>query len=974
MKDAEQVAHALSITPETIRVRLAAVGLSSTDRDLLRAAAPSAEAIADEFLTTLYRRLRDYPDGAALLGSEAQVDRLKRMQRGYLDELFRSEMDWDYALRRLWVGVVHHRVRLAPQWYLTTYSHFVCDHLEMLFAASPSAAIAHEQAVVLLKTVFFDASLALDSYGRSEEAELWSRAQQDDARPAHELRADERAADGAGRPAAGPGSGYSRIRLTGECTLERRAFIGLTDEDIAELRTLRGLIERETPAVLDEFYEFLSGVPEMAALVPPATAVRLKQQVASYWLELVEGDFGRTHAASRMRIGVMHEKIGVGPQWYLAGLARQLAGFLRVLAAERPGAIAPIRALVRAVFFDLSFVIDAYMDARATTLMRTEGYANQLVAGLASAVAVVDGRDRLLSANRTLLSMIGGDPAVLFLMPVESAIPIPEAGRMLKALRDGGESRLVGAGKLGSRSLRITVMALSGHPGGEGTVALVVDDLTDLLRITSDLDSRTDHFEHLADSVGAVLWEMDVASWTITAINRAAIGLTGYRDLFLLGRPGAWLERIAEPDRDRFRSCARALRPCEKCELDYRIVRADGEQAWVRSRFAYMGEGDARRLVASTFDITASRRSHELHLEGIATIAGGVAHVVNNCLTGVLGNIELHASETGGLERSPLLAGAVASTRKAAVMAGRLLTFAGQHPLHPVPLSISAAVEQSLPRLQPLVGDAVRIRVELESEPWLCRLDPEMLDTALECLASNAAEALGGQGELVIRTRNVAGGEPGVEDAGFGSEWFELEFADDGVGMSESVRAHAIEPFFTTRSLAEASGLGLSMVHGFVTQSGGLVSLSSRPGEGTTIRLRFPRATSAAAAPRTSSVPSVLLVEDDEGIRRMTAGMIRRLGYRVHETGSVAEAVSLQRSLSPHVLVSDVVLGQGTDGVTLAQQLAAADPELAVILVSGYARTNFDLSSLPAGHVFLAKPFTMAQLGRCLAAVAPQPA
>jgi hypothetical protein len=314
-------------------------------------------------------------------------------------------------------------------------------------------AIAHEQVVL-------DRVLRRHGAGflRAQQAEIWSRRRAG-------RRGAARAADGAGRPAAGPGSGYSRIRLTGECTLERRAFIGLTDEDIAELRTLRGLIERETPAVLDEFYEFLSGVPEMAALVPPATALRLKQQVASYWLELVEGDFGRTHAASRMRIGVMHEKIGVGPQWYLAGLARQLAGFLRVLAAERPGAI--VRARLCAYVFSRSSSAP-YIDARATTLMRTEGYANQLVAGLASAVAVIDGRDRLLSANRTLLSMIGGDPAVLFLMPVDSAIPIPEAGRMLKALRDGGEARLVGAGKLGTRSLRITAMTLSGHPGGEG--------------------------------------------------------------------------------------------------------------------------------------------------------------------------------------------------------------------------------------------------------------------------------------------------------------------------------------------------------------------------------------------------------------------------------------------------------------------------------------------------------------------------
>ncbi len=959
------IATALGITPEVIAWRRAAMGLDDAARARLRSAAPGAAAGMHGLIDRLYDKLRAIPATKALLTSDELVARLKAQQRAYLQELLAAELDWPYILRRLAIGEMHHRVRLAPQWYLATYAHVIAELLEALLGTAPTQADGCERICALIASVCLDASLVLDSYGRSEEAAHWLRSEERGAEPPAPRKAEP-------APSSAPvaSNGPTQIRLTADATDERRRFIGLSDDDLQHLRGLRPLIAAHTPAILEDFYALLASRPETAALVPPDTARRLKQQVTSYWMELADGSFDRPYAASRMRIGVIHEKVGVGTASYLTGLARQLCGLARAIVRERPAPLDDLRALVRAVFFDLSFVIDAYMEARVDTLLRTEGYANQLVAGLASAVAVIDARDCLLSANRTMLTLIGGDPGTLYRLPLERALPLPEAVNLVRSLRASGNLREVGIGRLGPRTLRCTVMWLTGNGSAEHTIALVLDDITDILRLGHDFTRQADQFEQVADAAGALLWEMDVASGTIAMINRAALDLTGFRDVFFLGRPWAWHERIPEPERERFTQRAAALAAGAQAELDYPLRRADGSEIWVRTRLRGAPDSDEPRLRGVTLDITAARRAETLRLEAIGKIAGGVAHTVNNALTGVMGYIDLQALELGGLPQAPLLQEALAAAHRAREMAARLLAFAGQQMLRPGPLSLSELARAAEARMRTMLGPTARLRMELDDALWSCRVDREQLLTALECLAANAREALGGAGEFVVTTRNrpadsLADGEPG-----FGQDWVELEASDTGSGMPESVRARAMDPFFSTRSLAEAAGLGLSMVHGFVAQSGGYLTLDSAPGEGTRVRMRFPRLIDAPVAAHTPLRPLVLVVEDQPEVRRLAVKMIRRLGYEVRDTGSAEEALQLAATLRPTILLTDIVIGQGTDGITLARGLADADPQLAVILTSGYAQDHFDLSRLSTGTQFLPKPFTLTMLAAVLQATA----
>lgn len=959
MKQPEDFAAALGLDDAAVQSRLAAIGLDPASRAQLREVADAAESMAGPLLDELYRRMRQQPELGALLASDAQVQALKGQQRRYLRELFTADIDRPYVLRRLWIGVVHHRVRLSPPWYLATYAHFICAHLDPIVSSAPTPDAAYAQLLALVRTVFFDASLALDAYGRVEDAAVWGTSQLTTPAPSAHVSG----ADGSAAGVPGLGQSYARIRLTAENTQDKRRFIGLTGEDLETLSRLRPIVERHMPAILEDFYTFLRGIPETAALVSVETGVRLKQQVASYWLELVEGAFDRPYAASRMRVGVMHEKIGLTPAWYLAGLARQLTGLLRAVTIEADNPVEATRALVRAVFFDVSFIIDAYMEARADSLLRTEGYANQLVAGLASAVAVVDAHDRLVSANRTMVDMCGGDAAVLYLLPAARVLPLPEMSGLIESMRADGTPHRVSAGRLGPRTYRITAMTLASGAAGDGAIAVVLDDVTDLLRLGDDLDAQVDRFEQLADTVGAVLWEIDRATWTVTAVNRAAVDLTGYRDVFFLGRPHAWDSCIVDADRGRFTTQAAALGEGQQAEIDYRLRRADGREVWLRSRLA-AAAGD--RLIGASIDVTAARRAEALRLEATAAIAGGVAHVVNNSLAAVLGNIELHAIGEGGFERTPLLRHAVAAADKATAMSARLMAFAQRHPLKAMLVSVNQVCVEETEALRALAGAAITVQLDLADELWDCRTDVDMLRMSLASLVTNARTAITGSGEITVRTRNLAGGGLAPEHEGVGADWVELEVCDSGRGMSREVKARAFEPFFTTRSLAEASGLGLSLVHGFVSQSGGHVELVSTEGRGTSVRLRFPRATGGSPVTASPTGQVALVVEDEESVRQVTVGMLRHMGYEVVATGSANEALQLAEARRPALVIADIVLGQSLDGVTLVQRLLAADPSLAVVLISGYPQSHFDLTELPPGVQFVPKPFSAAGLGRAV--------
>ncbi len=963
----EELAAHIGITRTTVATRLASAGLTDDARRNLRAAANIARSGASAMLDRLYSRLREFPETAALLSSDRQVSYLKAQQHRYLEEIFTSEIDWDYTLRRLAIGVSHHRVKLPPQWYLTTYAHLLCEHIELFFHAAPPRT-ALDWTIALTRSMFFDAALALDAYGRIQEADIVRESRVEP--PLSASSSQEPSGTTPEAPQAR--SRYTRIQLTRESTSQRRDYLGLSDEDLVHLRAVRHVIKSRSERVIAEFYSHIATVPAIADLVPESVSARLHRLVVDYWSELVDGAFDRPYAASRMRVGVVHEQIGLTTDWYLIGVARQLGGLLEGLDPDHPDTPLRLQAIVKAVFFDLSFVIDAYMDARAATLLRTEGYASQLIAGLSAGVAVVDAANRLVAANRTLVSMAGGDAAVLYLLPLERALPFREAGALVQAVRanatDARTPETI-VGQLGERRLRMTAMPLGDARNGDGTIALVVDDITELVRIGGQLDHYSDNFEQLADGLGVVLWELDLLSWTITAINEAVSDLTGYRDVFFLGRPSAWIDRIVEADRVQLVTRASALRPGERCDVEYRLRRADGVETWVRSRLSKSLRAPENQLMAATVDVTALKRSDDLRFEAIATLAGGVAHVVNNCLTGVVGGIQMHMRQSGLRTPAPLLLAAVEASGRAAATVSQLLTFAGQRPLQNVALSLSEVSRAALPTLRSLLGESMTIQLDLADDLWLCRADPHLLHRALQCIADNSRKAMGWTGLFRIATRNRRAADlPAQSTHGSVTHWVEWEIADSGAGMSEQVRAQAMHPFFTTQSLADADGLGLSMVQGFVRQCGGHVEIASSPNQGTVITIRFPRDPESTPLSAQEDSPLVLLVEDQAEIRQVTAVMIDSIGYRVVDTGSVDEARHLADTLRPDILVADVVLGQGTDGVSLAGQLAKQDPRLAVILVSGYSRRYLDLTTLPPQCQFLPKPFTLEELEACLRA------
>lgn len=936
-----EVALLLGLNPATLEARRDAFDLAEKERGLLAELADEVASGSAAFVDRLYRRLRETPETAEWLRSDALVERLRREQLRYLDDLFRAPIDWPYVQRRLAIGVTHHRIRLAPQWYLATYAHFVCDHLDVALEHGLSHLVS------LVKSVFFDASLTLDAYGCSQAVSLWTGSRQ-------ATHADVRAAVRESRPPKSPRPAhFARIQLTSDRPLARRRFIGLDDQDARELAGLRALIADVTPGMLDEFYRFVGAHPEMARLLAPESVDRLKKQVASYWGEVATAAFDRPYAASRLRIGVIHEKLGLEPQWYLAGMSRQVVSLLRAIAAAVPNPRRAMSALLRAVFFDLSFVLDAYMEARADSLVRTEGYANQLVASLSSAVAVLDGRGRLVSANPTLLSLAGADPSVLYLMAVADVLPIPELPRLIAECRESG-ARRVGFGRMAARSFRITVSSLSDDQLTVGSsIAVMLDDVTDVMRVGQELDRDAGHFALMADAVGAVLFEMDAESETIHAINRAALDLTGYPDTHFLGRPGAWSQLVAEDDRPRLRQMLHAVKDAASAELETRMQRRDGATIWVRTRLRRDGE----HVIGVAMDVTVAHRSAQLRLEALSRLAGGVAHVVNNSLTGVTCGIELHAEKQGGIESTPMLREALESAGKAGAMAQRLLSFARGQVLAPEVVSLSVETRAALSRLTSLLGPGVELQLDLAPDLWRCRVDRRALVTAWECLVDNARNAMFvGNGVVRITTKNL----PDDGERGDQVEW---RLTDNGVGMPEEVRARAIEPFFSTRALTESSGLGLSMAHGLVSQSGGALSLESAPGGGTTVCLRLPRDREPEVAPVSTRV---LLVEDEASVRKLTAASIRWLGYDVYDTGSVEEAVRLAGEIRPQILVADVILEQSTDGVGLAARLCGLDPTLSVILVSGYPQPQLSVSGLPSMTQFLPKPFSVQGLKQCL--------
>ncbi len=428
---------------------------------------------------------------------------------------------------------------------------------------------------------------------------------------------------------------------------------------------------------------------------------------------------------------------------------------------------------------------------------------------------------------------------------------------------------------------------------------------------------------------------------------------------------------------------------------------ASGDPIPCEVRLVRLPHDELSLVRGSVIDISARKRdeaererlTNELFqaqkMQAIGQLTGGVAHDFNNLLTIMMGSLELVGLGAGSSPQvRPHLDAAMDAVVRAAALTRRLLAFARKQPLRPRAVNLNRLVAEAEALLRRTLGEAIEIEMVLGAGLWACQVDPTQLDSALLNLAINARDAMPEGGKLTVETANArldrayAREHPEVE----AGQYVMLAVSDDGQGMDEETRRQAFEPFFTTKELGRGSGLGLSMVYGFVKQSGGHVRIYSEPGEGTTVRIYLPRAHEPASreGPAADHVIErggagrlVLVVEDDAAVRGVILEMLERLDYRTLAAEDARSALALVEA-TPDLagVLSDVVLPGGVNGPELARRARQRRPGLPVLFMSGYTENAIIHSGrLDPGVALIEKPFAREALAFALAQVldAPSP-
>ncbi|HEY0793425.1 MAG TPA: PAS domain-containing protein [Chthoniobacterales bacterium] len=489
-------------------------------------------------------------------------------------------------------------------------------------------------------------------------------------------------------------------------------------------------------------------------------------------------------------------------------------------------------------------------------------------------------------------------------------------------------------------------------------------------------------FRQLADNIDEVFWLADARLQSILYVSPAYERIRGRTCESLRKDPRSFFEAIHPDDRARAIETFWVLLDAPT-ELEYRIVRPDGVVRWIRNRAFPVRDaaGHVIRIAGLAEDMT-ERRHLEMQLrqaqkmEAIGQLAGGVAHDFNNLLAVISGHSELLAA---GSPADDQWHDSVAEIRRASQLAAsstrQLLAFSRRQILEPKLLDLNAVVSDAGKMLRRLIGEDVRLSTNLQPRLKPVRADRGQLDQMILNLALNARDAMPAGGTLTLETGEIDW-DPACTETPLGvrpAHYVRLTVTDSGHGMTPEVQARVFEPFFTTKAEGRGTGLGLSVVHGIVQQSGGHVSVCSRPGAGTTFHIDLPAVPGTAESPvpnAPSNLPggheTVLLVEDEAAVRNVTTRMLECLGYRVLEAANGEEAVPLfeARRADINLLMTDVVM-PGLGGRGLAEALWARDAGLKVLFHSGYTDDTVVRGGILAAEVaFLQKPFTLEALAR----------
>jgi PAS domain S-box-containing protein len=464
-------------------------------------------------------------------------------------------------------------------------------------------------------------------------------------------------------------------------------------------------------------------------------------------------------------------------------------------------------------------------------------------------------------------------------------------------------------------------------------------------------------------------------------VNESFLRNCGYTREEIIGRTTTEINLYADPgERDRLRQILKREGRIRNAEVRRRVKSGELRVALASSEVIYL---DGEKCILTTTNDITERRQLEQQLiqsqkmDAIGRLAGGVAHDFNNLLTAIIGYSEIVKRRLD--EDDPMreqIEEIEKAGHRAASLTNQLLAFSRKQVLQPQVLDLNAVIADISNMLKRLIGEDIELRTNLDPSIGYVKVDPGQIDQIIMNLAVNARDAMPRGGKLTIETQNVYLDETYTNQHAEvqAGPYVMLAISDTGIGMDRETQARVFEPFFTTKERGKGTGLGLSTVFGIVRQSGGHVWVYSEPGRGTTFKVYLPLVEQASQIvqtwePRVETLrgtETVLLVEDEEAVRKLAHQVLDMNGYKVLVAADPAEALRLCRQHEGpiHLMITDVVM-PGMSGRELAERLIATRPEMELVYMSGYTDDAIvHHGVLDAGVAFLQKPFTPDALGR----------
>jgi PAS domain S-box-containing protein len=508
-----------------------------------------------------------------------------------------------------------------------------------------------------------------------------------------------------------------------------------------------------------------------------------------------------------------------------------------------------------------------------------------------------------------------------------------------------------------------------------------------LYAVARDVTDAKRSFDNLMDDLPGMVYRcLNDANSTLTFVSNGAHALTGHLPEALLAEGEPTLGSITHPDdlqrvRDEI---AAALAENREYEIEYRIHASSGEEklVWERGRAIDHGSGPSM-LQGFIADITERRRLRSeiqqlQKMDALGQLTGGIAHDFNNLLTVVIGNLELlEVLLKGASESAEHLRDAMEAAWRGVELSQRLLTFSRKQMLAPEVVSVNALLLGMESLLKRTLGADTAVDLAVDDRLPLVRIDPGQLENAILNLAINARDAMPEGGTLRIRTarfkadRRYAAARPDVSIG----PYVMIEVSDTGTGMTAEVRDRAFEPFFTTKERGKGTGLGLSMVYGLLQQSGGHARIYSEPGHGTSVKLYLPEIVDGEEEVPTNTIrllrehgghaERILVVEDDEPVRRLVVNSLREFGYQTLEADSAPAGLEVLAAQGRDIdlLLTDLVMPGGMNGLQLAREARSLFPRLKVLLTSGFSEEH---ASAKGEFPLLSKPYRKAELARAV--------